>query len=91
MDANKPTVEILTRDKALPQGISPVGVKYLPVKVAFNEALYKVQASKGAVPEDLDGMFTSLLRCQGAIKEYLTRRWDESDSIAEKNRKRAAA
>ena len=79
--------EQLTRDLAFKNNMDPRGNKWgiVPIK---GSALFEARVVEGnkqsAIPEEVEGRWTSAPRTQVAIEKYLKRAWDESDLAAVK-------
>jgi hypothetical protein len=90
MEGSKMTVEILTREKALPKNIAPTGIQYSVVDVEWNNALKRIKSSQGPVPSNLSGLYTSTKRANAEVVQFLKSLWDMSDEQAKKNKSKAA-
>ena len=81
--------EVLTREKAIPEGVTPTGRKLgvFPVKgTALYEIKY-VDNKPGSIPFEYDGFYTGLIHAQRDLDRFLGKLWDASDAVVEKRRK----
>lgn len=80
------TVEVLTRDVAIPNFTTPTGRKYSIAPSDIVPGTYKVVSEVGDLPAELSGAFTGRMRAERAIHNYLVALWNYSDHKAEKKK-----
>lgn len=79
-------VEVLTRDKAVPQNILPTGRKVGPIPVRGSSmfTIGYVDDKPGKVPEEYQGRYTGIKQAEKDIQRFVRELWDVSDNAKQK-------
>lgn len=76
--------DVLTRDSALKNFMSPMGRKYGAIKDPKNPGLCRiglVDGRPGDIPKEFEGHFTRPGLAEEAILSHLKKLWDQSDEV----------
>lgn len=87
MDEAK-SVEVLTRDKAVPKGILPTG-RTIGIKAIKGSGLFEIKYiddKPGDVPDKYAGKYTGLTQATRHMNEFLNDFWDLSDKSASRKK-----
>lgn len=75
--------EVLTREKAIPELMTPtgrkLGVRYFPPNPNLVEVVF-ADSKPGELPDKLKGLYTKKALALQAVNKYLEEFWDTSDS-----------
>ena len=85
----KEASEVLTREAALKNMMSPMGRKYGAVKDVRNPSLCKigrVDGRPGDIPRELEGNFTRVGLAEDTLQAFLKKQWDMSDEVRNKGK-----
>jgi hypothetical protein len=85
MDEN----ELLVREKAAPLNITPTGRKLgvIPVKGSNMYRVAFVDGKAGDLPDAYAGKYTALHYATAAMKDYVSKFWDQSEA-SQSNKKK---